>query len=67
MQGLAVVLFPVLLILFALAMEKVEFRLGQLREATPVRTTPKAAAQLTRLPARGDGTDEAALRGRRAS
>lgn len=30
MQGLAVVLFPVLLMLFALAMERVEFRLSQL-------------------------------------
>ncbi|MGW6378494.1 hypothetical protein ACWFRB_20765 [Rhodococcus sp. NPDC055112] len=30
MQGLAVVLFPVLLILFALAMERVEFRLRRL-------------------------------------
>jgi hypothetical protein len=30
MQGLAVVLFPVLLMLFALAMERVEFRLRQL-------------------------------------
>jgi hypothetical protein len=30
MQGLAVVLFPVLLMLFALAMERVEFRLRRL-------------------------------------
>jgi hypothetical protein len=30
MQGLAVVLFPVLLMLFALAMERVEFRLSRL-------------------------------------
>ncbi|AYJ47094.1 hypothetical protein [Rhodococcus sp. P1Y] len=30
MQGLAVVLFPVLLMLFALAMERVEFRLSKL-------------------------------------
>ncbi|WP_072690184.1 hypothetical protein [Rhodococcus marinonascens] len=30
MQGLAVVLFPVLLMLFALAMERVELRLRQL-------------------------------------
>ena len=30
MQGLAVVLFPVLLLLFALAMERVEFRLRRL-------------------------------------
>ncbi|OAK53923.1 MULTISPECIES: hypothetical protein [Rhodococcus] len=30
MQGLAVVLFPVLLMMFALAMERVEFRLSKL-------------------------------------
>ncbi|MCC8929215.1 hypothetical protein C5142_18035 [Rhodococcus sp. BGS-1C] len=30
MQGLAVVLFPVLLMLFSLAMERVEFRLSKL-------------------------------------